>query len=79
MYKVLPSSADAYVDSSDVSLAGYICTHVFLIYAFAQRLQSGYISSVSIIFDCSMLFYYQSWMFYNHFIVILYNFLVVIY
>ena len=27
-----------------------------------------YVSNVSIIFDCSMLFYYQSWMFYNHFI-----------
>ena len=31
---------DAYVDSSDVSLAGYICTHVCLIYVFAERLQS---------------------------------------
>ena len=31
---------DAYVVSSDVSLAGYICTHVFLIYVFAERLQS---------------------------------------
>ena len=31
---------DAYVDSSDVSLAGYICTHVCLIYVFAERIQS---------------------------------------
>ena len=31
---------DAYVASSDVSLVGYICTHVFLIYVFAERLQS---------------------------------------
>ena len=30
---------NAYVASSDVSLAGYICTHVFLIYVFAERLQ----------------------------------------
>ena len=34
-----------------------------------------YVSNVSIIFDCSMLLYYHSWMFYNHFIVILYHFL----
>ena len=32
---------DAYVDSSDVSLAEYLCTHVFLIYVFAERLQSN--------------------------------------
>ena len=31
---------DAYVASSDVSLARYICTHVFLTYVFAERLQS---------------------------------------
>ena len=31
---------DAYVDSSDVSLAGYICTHVCLFYVFAERLRS---------------------------------------
>ena len=31
---------DAYVVRSDVSLAGYICTHVCLIYVFAERLQS---------------------------------------
>ena len=31
---------DAYVDSSDVSLAGYICTHVYRFYVFAERLQS---------------------------------------
>ena len=31
---------DAYVDRSDVSLAGYICTHVCLIYVFVERLQS---------------------------------------
>ena len=31
---------DAYVVSSDVSLAGYICTHVCLFYVFAERLQS---------------------------------------
>ena len=31
---------DAYVASSDVSLAGYICTHVCLFYVFAERLQS---------------------------------------
>ena len=31
---------DAYVASSDVSLAGYICTHVCLIYVFVERLQS---------------------------------------
>ena len=29
---------DAYVDSSDVSLVGYICTHICLIYVFAERL-----------------------------------------
>ena len=38
-----------------------------------------YVSNISIIFDCSMLLYYQSWMFYNHFIVILYHFLVIPY
>ena len=27
---------DAYVDSSDVCLAGYICTHVCLFYIFAE-------------------------------------------
>ena len=31
---------DAYVASSDVSLVGYICTHVCLIYVFVERLQS---------------------------------------
>ena len=31
---------DAYVVNSDVSLAGYICTHVCLFYVFAERLQS---------------------------------------
>ena len=31
---------DACVDRSDVSLAGYICTHVCLFYVFAERLQS---------------------------------------
>ena len=31
---------DAYVDSSDVSLARYICTRVCLFYVFAKRLQS---------------------------------------
>ena len=31
---------DAYVVSSDVSLAGYICTHVCLFYVFAERLPS---------------------------------------
>ena len=31
---------DAYIDSLDVSLAGYICTHVCLFYVFAERLQS---------------------------------------
>ena len=31
---------DAYVVSPDVSLAEYICTHVCLIYVFAERLQS---------------------------------------
>ena len=31
---------DAYVVSSDVSLAGYICTHVCLFYVFAERLRS---------------------------------------
>ena len=31
---------DACVDSPDVSLAGYICTHVCLFYVFAERLQS---------------------------------------
>ena len=31
---------DAYVVCSDVSLAGYICTHVCLFYVFAERLQS---------------------------------------
>ena len=31
---------DPYVASSYVSLIGYICTHVFLIYVFAERLQS---------------------------------------
>ena len=38
-----------------------------------------YVSNISIIFDCSMLLYYQPWMFYNHFIVILYHFLVLTY
>ena len=40
---------------------------------------SWYVSNVFIFFDCSMLLYYQSWMFYNHFIVILYHFLVLTY
>ena len=31
---------DAYVDRSDVSLAGYICTHVCLFYVFAERRES---------------------------------------
>ena len=31
---------EAYVDRSDVSLAGYICTHVCLFYVFAERLRS---------------------------------------
>ena len=31
---------DAYVVSSDVSLARYNCTHVCLFYVFAERLQS---------------------------------------
>ena len=31
---------DAYVASSDVSLAGYICTHVCLICVFVEILQS---------------------------------------
>ena len=31
---------DAYVASSDVSLAEYICTHVCLFYVFAERRQS---------------------------------------
>ena len=34
-----------------------------------------YVSVVSIIFDCSMLLYYHSWMLYNHFITPLYHFL----
>ena len=43
------------------------------------RVPYWYVSNVSIIFDCSMLLYYQSWMFHNHFIVILYPFLVLTY
>ena len=31
---------DAYVVSSDVSLAEYLCTHVCLIYVFVESLQS---------------------------------------
>ena len=31
---------DAYVDSFDVSLVGYVCTHVCLNYVCAERLQS---------------------------------------
>ena len=31
---------DAYVVSSDVSIAGYICTHVCLFYVFPERLRS---------------------------------------
>ena len=31
---------DTYVASFDVSLAGYICTHICLTYVFAERLQS---------------------------------------
>ena len=31
---------EAYVVSSDVSLAGYICTHICLFYVFAERLRS---------------------------------------
>ena len=31
---------NAYAASSDVSLDGYICTHVCLFYVFAERLQS---------------------------------------
>ena len=38
-----------------------------------------YVSNVSIIFYCSMLLYYHSWMFYNHFIATLYHFLVLMY
>ena len=32
------------------------------------------VSNVSIIFDCSMLLYYQPWMFYMHLYAILYGF-----
>ena len=32
-----------------------------------------YVSNVSIIFDCSMLLYYPSWMFYMHYYAILYH------
>ena len=38
-----------------------------------------YVSNVSTIFDCSMLLYYHSWMFYGHFIVIVYHFFVLTY
>ena len=36
----LSLDTDACMIGSDVSLAGYICAHVCLIYVFAQRLQS---------------------------------------
>ena len=38
-----------------------------------------YVSNVSIIFDCSMLIYDQSWMFYNDLLSTLYHFLVLTY
>ena len=44
-----------------------------------KLVDAWYVSNVSIIFDCSMMLYYQSWMFYNHFIFILYHFLVLTY
>ena len=36
---------DAYVDSSDVSLAGYICTHICLIYVLQREF--GLTSSIA--------------------------------
>ena len=36
---------DAYVDSSDVSLAGYICTHVCLFYVLQRDVNLGHSSA----------------------------------
>ena len=52
---------------------------VFIIYLLEdeQELSLGMLIrlNVSIIFDCSMLLYYQPWMFYIHLYAILYDFL----
>ena len=70
----------------DIILIGSIPHQKFCFYHLPTRGRAGiklgdawYVSNVSIIFYCSMLLYYQSWMFYNHFIVILYQFLVLTY
>ena len=62
--------------------AGCVCGGVGVgggVWQYTTSHEHWYVSNVSIIFDCSMLLYYQSWMFYNHFIVILYHFLVLTY
>ena len=62
----------------------FLCVEVGGVWWLTCRIKSmsrgrWYVSNVSIIFDCSMMLYYQSWMFYNHFIAILYHFLVLTY
>ena len=58
-----------FILSSPLSLT---CGHIFR-YRLSLE-DTRYISNVSIIFNCSMLLYYHSWMFYNHFIATLHNF-----
>ena len=64
-----------------INMLGSIPHQKFCFYHLPTRGQAGvklgdagYVSNVSIIFDYSMLLYYQSWMFYMHLYAILYDF-----
>ena len=54
---------DAYVDSSDVSLAGYICTHVCLFYVlqrdFSLTSSSAWTSTFSIVTSAMILYHWE--------------------
>ena len=64
-----------------INMLGSIPHQKFCFYHLPTRGRAGiklgdalYVSNVSIIFDCSMLLYYQPWMFYMHLYAILYDF-----
>ena len=64
-----------------INMLGSIPHQKFCFYNLPTRGRAGiklgdawYVSNVSIIFDCSMLLYYPSWMFYMHLYAILYDF-----
>ena len=65
----------------EMNMLGSIPHQKFCFYHLPTRGRLGitwgcwHVSNVSIIFDCCMLLYYHSWMFYNHFIATLYHFL----